>query len=510
MTPLNYMGAKYMNIFNLISLDKSSKVPLYIQLFEKIRDMIQDGTLLADNRLPSIRQLADHLQVNQVTVVSSYKQLENEGYAYSRPGSGTYVANIIPLLNNMNQSQPHAILDELYMQDDLLLISNGQIKLDDTTINFASATPTPDLFPVEDFKVVMNEVLDRDKGNAFGYQDSQGFYPLRECISQVLQRNIEYCTPDNTQIISGAQQGIDIISKAFLRQGDCVITESPTYTGAIAVFKSRGAEVIGTDMEEDGPNLGILEYNLKKYKPKLIYTIPSFQNPTGYTYSLHKRQGILNLAEKYGAFIIEDDYVSDLDFESRNIIPLKALDKYNRVIFIKSFSKIFMPGLRLGFMVVPSSLHGNILEAKHTTDISTSGIIQRAFDLYIRKGYWDKHFQFMYKIYKDRYLKTTESLDKYLPKAINYTKPGGGLNIWLSLPYGMSSTSLLNQASSSNIVFAPGKIFYSNNACQKMNHIRISFAAVYSEQIDTGIEKLCGLISHLQQKQDSYKNMPIL
>lgn len=498
------------DLFKTIALSKESKEPLYMQLYEKIKAMIADGTLAADYRLPSVRQMSNELKVNQVTVVSAFKLLEKEGYVYSKPGSGTYVANILNLASHRISSENNAIFDELYQQDDLSLITNGQINISDRTINFASATPTPDLFPVEDFKIVLNEVLERDRGNAFGYQDSHGYYPLRECVCQILQKSDIRCSPENIQIISGAQQGIDIISKAFLRQGDYVIAESPTYTGAIAVFRSRGAEIVDVEMNEDGPNLSILEYSLKKHKPKLLYTIPSFQNPTGYSYSCRKRIEVLKLAEKYNCYIIEDDYVSDLDFESRNLIPIKALDKNNRVIFLKSFSKLFMPGLRLGFMIVPVNVHGEILEAKHTTDISTSGLIQRAFDMYIRKGYWDRHFRFMHEIYMERYLKTIKHLDENLPSGVSYVKPGGGLNIWLNMPYGFSTTTLFKHAAANDIVFAPGNIFYSSNSPQKLNNIRLSFASVYTEQIEPGIKKLCSLIESQQQKQGSYRNMPIL
>ncbi|MCX7749846.1 MAG: PLP-dependent aminotransferase family protein [Clostridia bacterium] len=498
------------HIFHSIKLSKDSKNPLYTQLYEKIKEMIVHGVLAAGTRLPSVRQLAGSLGINQITVVSAYRMLENNKYAFSKPGSGTYVAKMLPLIRPRTPENESMLTDELYHQDDISLIHNGQIKINKDTVNFASATPNPDLFPVEDFKQALNEVLDRDKGNAFGYQESQGFYPLRESIAKILHQSKIPCSADMLQIISGAQQGIDIISKAFLNQGDYVIVESPTYTGAIAVFKSRGAQIIDIELETDGPNLKILEYNLNKYRPRLIYTIPTFQNPTGYSYSNFKRQELLRLAEKYNAYIIEDDYVSDLDFELKGFIPIKALDKNHRVIFIKSFSKIFMPGLRLGFMIVPSELLGNILEAKHTTDISTSGLIQRTFDLYIRNGFWDKHYRFMYQIYKERYLAIVKQLDENLPDSIQFMHPGGGLNIWLDLPYGFSISELVKQCAAHNIVFAPGKIFYCSSSSQKLNHIRLSFAAVYTEQIHEGLQKLAEIISGILNKQNQYRNMPVL
>jgi DNA-binding transcriptional MocR family regulator len=475
----------------------------------KLKEKIMDGILAPDSRMPSIRRLANSLGINQVTVVSAYRQLESEGYIYTRAGSGSFVTRILPVPIQASQSD-RLILDEIYMQDDFQLINSGNINIDAHTINFASATPTPDLFPVDDFKLVLNEVLERDKGTAFGYQESQGFYPLRQCICNVLQKDGVSCTTENMQIISGAQQGIDIISKMFLQQGDYVITESPTYTGAIAVFKSRGAEIVDVELHKDGPNLNALEYNLKKYKPKLIYTIPSFQNPTGYSYSNVKREELIKLATKYDTYIIEDDYVSDLDFENKNYIPLKTLDTSDRVIFIKSFSKIFMPGLRLGFMIAPSSLQNRIQEAKHTSDISTSGLIQRAFDLYIRRGYWNKHLNYMYDTYKERYLSMLSCLDRNLPEDVTYIKPGGGLNVWLSLPYGYRTDHLLKQTAAANIVFAPGKIFYSGNAPQMVNNIRLSFGAVHTDQIEEGIPKLCDMLKTANVGISSKLSIPIL
>lgn len=488
-----------LDVFRNITLDKNQSTPLYRQVYSQLRDIISDGTLGSDFKLPSVRQLSQTLKVNQITSVSAFKLLEQEGYIYSKAGSGFYVSRLLPYSNNLRQSENTVITDELYQQEDLLLVNSGQINISEDTLNFASATPPPDLFPVNDFKVVLNEVLDRDRGNVFSYQDSRGFYPLREAIHEMLKIQGIQCSTENIQIISGAQQGLDIISKAFLRQGDYVISESPTYTGAIAVFKSRGAEIADVELSEDGPNLNHLEYHLKKYKPKLIYTIPSFQNPTGYSYSPYKRSELIKLAEKYNAYIIEDGYVSDLDFEDKGYRPMISMDR-NRVIFIKSFSKLFMPGLRLGFMLSPPNIAGEILEAKHATDISTSGLLQRAFELYIQKGFWDRHSRFMFQTYKERYIRMEKALENHLPEDFSVVKPGGGLHLWLNTPYGYPVHTLYKMAASHNILFAPGQIFYSGNSPERVNNFRLSFASVGLEQIDSGIRQLCQIIASLQNK----------
>jgi len=244
-----------LELFSSITIDKDSETPLYIQLYENIKKMIEGNILAPDMKLPSVRQLASSLHVNQITVVSALKLLQKDGFIYTRPGSGTYVEDLMSLPEDKNRDGSSIVADELYLQDDLPMIADGQINVSSKTINFASATPTPDLFPVEDFKAALNEVLDRDKGTAFAYQDSHGYYTLRECVAGMMQKAGINCTPGNVQIISGAQQGIDIISKAFLRQGDSVVTESPTYTGAIAVFRTRGAQIVDVELDEDGPNM---------------------------------------------------------------------------------------------------------------------------------------------------------------------------------------------------------------------------------------------------------------
>lgn len=493
-------------LFKAIILDKSINKPLYIQLYEKLKEPIISNTLLPHLRLPSIRQLSESLAVNQVTVVSALKRLEAEGYIYSKPGSGNYVSDIHSRVE-ARSTGINAIQDEVYRQDDFPVTSR-QIAVSENTINFASATPTPDLFPIDNFKAVLNEVLDRDRGNAFGYQESQGFYPARQSILKTLERQGIKSEAEQVMIISGAQQGIDIIAKALLRQEDCVLTESPTYTGAIAAFNSRRVQILDVEMKEGGPSLAAIEYMLKSHRPKLIYTMPSFQNPTGYSYNNEKRRELLKLADKYDCYIIEDYYVADLDFEGRNYIPLKSMDENQRVIFIKSYSKIFMPGLRLGFMIIPPALQQNLLEAKHTTDISTSGLIQRAFDLYVRRGFWDEHFNYMYKIYKERYEKLIEALRKYAPGEVKYTAPGGGLNIWLELPEGLAIGNLVKRASSGDVVFAPGYIFYGGTHLQNQRNIRLSFASVPKEQIDKGVALLFDAMKSLQTSKDT--QLPIL
>lgn len=484
-----------MDKFKNLKLNRESSEHLYTQLYNLIKNLIVNNDLKAHEKLPPIRKFADFLGVNNITVVKAYNLLESNNYVYKKIGSGTFVSAVEKDIVSTNIN---VLEDEAY--DDIRLMNRGQVEVKENMINFASATPTPQLFPVSDFKEVLNEVLDRDKGMAFGYQESKGYFPLRQYIVEYLDFYKIKTSVENVQIISGAQQGIDVIAKALLRHGDTVIVESPTYTGAIAIFESRGVKMIQVPMTKNGIDLDTLEKYIDKYNPKLIYTMPNFQNPTGYSYSLETKKGLLDLVYRKNLFIIEDDYLTDLNFYTDNNVTLKSMDKYERVVYIKSFSKIFMPGLRLGFLVVPMNLNNQIMLAKQTSDISTSSLIQRAFDLYLRKGIWRRHITYMKKIYKERFDMMVESLEKNLPEDTAFIKPLGGINFWIRLADGFSASELYSQSMNKDIVFIPGGVFYPENI--DSNYFRLSIADVYPDDIRKGIEKLSETIINYYEKNN--------
>lgn len=472
-----------MKNFVSIQLDKGDSLPLYQQLYQQLAVLIEHDKLEDNEKLPPIRKLANILAVNTVTIVNAYKLLEKNNLAYSKVGSGTFVKkNTSAISDILEKDVTEYDIPELKMMD------HGQVQINEDAINFASAIPAPELFPVDDFKNILNEVLERDRGNAFGYQESQGFLPLRESICCYLGQNGIITGPDNIQIISGAQQGIDIITKTLVDFGDYVITESPTYTGAIAALKSRGANIISVEMDPDGISIEKLENAVRTYHPKLIYTTPNFQNPTGYCYSNEKKKALLEMAENNNLYIIEDDSFTELSYDEIERYPLKALDKAQRVIYIKSFSKIFMPGLRVAFLVSPENVIPDLVTAKHISDVSTSGFIQRAFDMYLRKDLWKKHIILMMKVYKERYFVMLEAMKKSFPEEISYQEPGGGLTFWVRLPEGYSSNLFYRQCLENDIIITPGSLFYPDN--RDINYFRLSFAALYPQDIERGIAEL--------------------
>ncbi|WP_353097407.1 PLP-dependent aminotransferase family protein [Tissierella praeacuta] len=479
---------------NEFILNKDIDTPLYIQLYENIKTSIEENKLEKE-KLPSIRSLAKSLGVNNVTIVSAYKLLEKEGYVYSIKGSGTYIKK-----SPISEDMPY--LEE----GDMELMVSGILPISKDSINFASMSPTPDLFPIEKFKQALVEVLDRDGGQAFLYPEITGYKPLRESISKFLMENYNTkVDKDEILITSGGQQGLDIISKTLIYPGDCILVENPTYSGALSVFKSRGAKIIGIPMNEDGIDIELLKSYVNRYRPKFLYIMTNYQSPTTYCYSDDKKKELLHLSEEHGFYIIEDDFLTDLSFDDDKKSILKSIDKSNQTIFIKSFSKIFMPGVRMGFVTLPNKLFKQIIKAKHTTDVSSSGYLQRAFDLYLRKGYWKSHIEKIKKVYSEKYKIMTRELDKLNKYGISYVKPNGGLSIWLKLPKEIDAIEFYNECAENNLAIVPGKVFFVDESIDS-NYIRLSFGAIDDDKIVEGLRILENIISKPFKDKDKNNN----
>jgi 2-aminoadipate transaminase len=464
-----------------IQLERRHPLPLYQQLYLQLKDAILSGKLQNGQKLDPIRRLAARLGVNTVTVVQAFRCLEREGLVYAQVGRGTFVAS--PGLNSVRTNTRVAADSTREIKHDRL--DSLQVPIAAESINFATLTPAADLFPVDDFRIILNQVLDRDRGQAFGYQESQGYYPLRCSVASYLAREGIDCHAESIQVISGAQQGIDIIARSLLQRGDYVVTESPTYTGALASFHTQGARILAVPLQADGINLETLYLQAIKQRPKLMYVMTNFQNPTGSCYSIEKQQALLELCRKLDMYLIEDDSFTELSYDGRERRVIKEWDQDDRVIYIKSFSKILMPGLRLAFLLAPQKLLPQLMTAKHTADISTSGLLQRAFDLYLRQGLWKTHLAYMKKRYRGRYQNMLEAMRLSFPAGVDFQAPQGGLCIWVQGQPGLSANRLYEACLADKVVIAPGSLFYPDN--HDSNQFRLSFAALTEADISNGI-----------------------
>lgn len=452
---------------------QADDTPKYIQIERHLKKLVDSSLIEDGEKLPSIRTLAKLLNVNNDTIVGAYKKLQAEGYAEQRIGSGTY-AKRKELGRNFKKEY----------SDTFKRLSADELR---GYIDFTGETTSSSFFPVATFKSVLNEVLDRDGAEALIYQDFLGYKRLRDNINTFFWEGA--LDSENILIVSGAQQGIDIVSKALIGVNDNIIIERPTYSGALSVFKGRRANIFEIDILEDGIDLAHFERILKKNNIKCFYTMSYFQNPTGYTYSLEKKMELLRLAEQYDFYIIEDDYLSELIYDINiDYISFKAIDKNDRVIYIKSFSKIFLPGIRIGYLISPDKFTDTIQNSKINTDISTSSLMQRALDLYIEKGYWKEHINYLRMVYNERYTFMKEKLQTTLSEKVHYKNPGGGLNFYLKLDnkVNIDSITLFYRCKEKNVLITPGVLFYKNSRMGS-DFFKIGFSQVSNDQIMDGL-----------------------
>ncbi|WP_300384013.1 PLP-dependent aminotransferase family protein [Clostridium sp.] len=458
---------------DIVNIKFIEDIPKYIQISNYIKKCIDEKNFLNGEKLPTIRELSEKLKVNKITIVNSYKRLESEGYAYQKVGSGTFVKRR-EIISTFNREYSKIIKD----------ITKENLE---SIIDFTGETSNESYFPIKEFKVLINEVLDRDEEKALIMEESLGYKELRKTINQYFWNN--KLQLKNILIVSGAQQGIDIASKAILNINDNVIVEKPTYNGAISVFNWRKANIFKVEIEEDGINLKVFEEILKKNKVKLFYTMSYFHNPTGITYSYEKKVKILELAEKYDFYIIEDDYLSEFIYdENMKHEPFKKLDENNRVIYIKSFSKVFLSGIRLGYMAIPNNLSENMKVAKKNTDIATSSLMQRALELYIKKGFWKSNIDKQFIEYKEKYNIIKGLIDEKLKDKVSYLDPKGGINFNLKIESkSITSIELFYKLKENGVYITPGVIFF-NNSKEGNDFFRIGISQVNKDKIIKGIE----------------------
>ncbi|MDK2793509.1 MAG: GntR family transcriptional regulator, regulator for abcA and norABC [Caldanaerobacter sp.] len=476
---------------NKIVIDRNKETPIYLQLYSQLKRFIENGSLPPGYKLPTIRSMAKELGVNIITVVNAYRLLEENGYVYTRVGSGTYVCE--------------GIQRDRDLIEDIELSEHREIPVKKGTINFASSSLNPELFPVDEFAELINRVLKRDRGYAFEYQDSRGYKPLRESILKFVRLYGIETGVENIQVISGGQQGIDVVSKALINFGDTIVVERPTYSWALASFQSRGADILEVNLNKDGIDIEDLEDKLKKFKPKFIYVMPNFHNPTGILYSDEKKEKLVGLAEKYETYLLEDDFAIELSFTETDVFPLKAFDKYDRVIYLKSFSKVHMPGLRLGFIIAPEKLVSSFLKAKYVTDLTTSGLMQRAFDLYLRENIWKKHIEEVKGVMRERFEKMKEGLTQ-LESYFEFDIPKGGFYYWVKLKDNWKAVDFYQKCLERGLLVVPGDMFFGIK--KEDNFLRLSFASCDVQEIEKGIEILRQVLSEGQNENETY--LPII
>ena len=368
-------------------------------------------------------------------------------------------------------------------------------------ISFAGGLPAPDVFPVDEFADACQRVL-RDLGaQALQYGTTEGYIPLREMIARHSARYGIDITPDNILITSGSQQALDLLGKIFINRGDRILVEAPTYLGALQAWNAYGAEYVSVPMDEDGMMADALEEALRT-GPKFIYVLPNFQNPTGVTLSLERRHKLIELADRYGVPIIEDDPYGQLRYEGDHLPSVVVLDGQYRdncqnvyhgnVIYLSTFSKILAPGVRLAWVIAPPEVIRKLVLAKQGADLHTSTFNQMVAYEVSHGGFLDRHIHLIRRIYKERRDVMLAAMDAYFPPGVDWTQPKGGLFLWGILPETINTNELIKVAVERKVAFVPGTPFYPNGGGK--NTMRLNFSNASSENILEGIARLSRVI----------------
>lgn len=366
-------------------------------------------------------------------------------------------------------------------------------------ISFAGGLPAPDLFPVEEIKEMSRIVLEREGKTALQYGPTEGDTRLREELAKMMQKDGVNITSNNLLIVTSSQQGLDLTGKVFIDPGDVILTSRPTYVGAIQAFHTYGARMIGVEQDEGGTRTDQLEAEIEKLgaknvKPKFIYEIPDFQNPSGITMSLKRRQEMLRIAEKFDLIVIEDSPYRQLRFEGKAEPSLLGMNS-ERVLGLYTFSKILLPGFRLGWMAGPSELIQKAVTAKQSVDLCSPPFNQAILFEYLNRGLLEKQIKVIIKAYREKRDFMLAMLGKYMPKlpGLKWTQPQGGLFLWVTLPESIDTAEMFHSAIEKQVAYVVGTAFYPDGGGR--NSFRMNFSYSSMTEIEEGVKRLSEVIS---------------
>ena len=491
-------------------LDKNSGIPLYIQIETQITQLIQNGTIKPLERLPASRELAEQLGVHRNTVVQAYQELEVKGVTFSQIGSGTYVSKFVsnptrlkPETRAFSPSQQKKMSFEGLYADHWMNFEDIDLHDIENTIRscefprgiigFSSVVPDKTLFPLRDFQNCTYRSIQKYGVDLLEMGNTQGFQPFLDYVPNFLMKRGMRVNSDDLVVVSGIQQGLDLISRIFLNPGDTVVTEELTYRGALRIFDSKGVNVIGIPLDQDGMRVDILETILSRHRVKMIYTIPTFQNPTGTVLSLERRKQLLTLSSYYQIPVIEDQFANELRLEGEDVPSLYSLDESGNVIVVGSFSKILFHGIRLGWVIAPNKeFLSKLISAKKITDWQNNYLIQGAILEFCLDGYFDKYLKKKLKILKERRDTMHRAVQEFFPEEMICNKPKGGLFSWVDMPKTANAYELLMESKKKGVLFTPRRFFAVRSDAD--NGMRLGYISHEPEIIVEGMKILGNLL----------------
>ena len=364
-------------------------------------------------------------------------------------------------------------------------------------ISFAGGLPNPNAFPIEEIKEISNRILEEQGSKALQYGPTAGLREFRELLANFVKENEIKANVDNILTTVGSQQALDIVGRIFINEGDVVMVGLPTYLGGINAFLAYRAKLVGIPLDENGIKVDLLEEKIKELRSKgerikLIYTIPTFQNPAGVELSEERRKIMVEIAKKYDLIILEDDPYGKLRFEGKSLKPIKAFDDNEYVIYMATFSKILSPGIRLAYVVAPDEIAKKMIIAKQSMDLCTSTFTQLIAYYYIKNGYMKRHLPKIIEMYKRKRDIMLSSLEEFFPAGCKWTRPRGGMFLWVELPKYINTVEMMPEAIKEKVAYINGKSFYVDG--NGLNTMRLNFTNAGDDEIREGIKRLAGVI----------------
>ncbi|HLJ82233.1 MAG TPA: PLP-dependent aminotransferase family protein [Ktedonobacterales bacterium] len=477
-----------------ITVSRESDTPLYRQLTDAVADLIRRGALPAGARLPTVRELAAELGLTRLTIHSAYTELQARGLIESHVGRGTFVAARLLAITTMRHEAP--LEPPVRWQAQGVLADLLRLAERSDLLSLAQAMPAPETFPTRAFGRALAAAL--ADPSSMGYGPIQGETALREQVSRVALGRGVAASPDDVLITAGAQQAIELAIGAFTTPGDVMLIEEPTYPGVIEVAARHGLRLAGIRMDADGLDVAALEAACREHAPRLLYTVATFHNPTGVSLAPERRRALLEIARAHHLLILEDDVYGPLGYDGSPPPALKADDTHGHVLYSMSFSKALMPGLRLGALVATPEQLAELAAAKHNIDLVCSPLLQRALAAFLRQGRLDTHLTRVRALYRERRDATLAALDQF-HDMWHWTRPAGGLNVWVTLPEGIGERDFCLAALERGIGVAPGRAFYAQP--QRRAAFRLSFGAHTPEQLAAAITTLGALLREQMRRR---------
>jgi DNA-binding transcriptional MocR family regulator len=462
--------------------DPESGEALYLQVARGIEEALRNGRLQLGDRLPAERELALDLGVSRTTITGAYQELQARGILRGHVGRGTTVVGTPPdarhaALPWAQRVAPVAIqgLQVAYSAPD-----------GPDVIGFGVGLPDPRLYPVDTLDALLH-ALPRGDGSLYNPAPAWGDPVLRETLAGWLRSRGIRATPEEILVTSGGQQGLNVLARAFLTPGDVVLTESPTYPGAFLTFRWAGADVVGVPVDHDGVRVEALEEGLARYRPKLVYLIPAYQNPTGAVLSAERRRRVLELAVQYRVPVVESDLYGDLFFEQEPPAALRAQDASGVVIYQGGGSKLGLPGLRVGWLVAPLPAMSVLTVAKTFEDLHTAALTQRLAAAFIGSPHVERHLARLRLECRVRRDALVGALRQHCPR-LRFRVPGGSYYLWAALPTPLTADALVPAAQEHGVGVRPGASFSPNGG--SADHIRLCYAALPPDRIVEGARRL--------------------